>query len=91
MAIAISIFAVGTISIFIFAIHLADSPAETLDSIYILAVMLSIFVSYLTILFWIWQNCLILSIIVKKPAMRVSFIFIVYSNFQIDRDKYILK
>lgn len=48
VAIATCVFTGGAISIFIFVIHLADSPAEYMDSLYMSAVLLSIFVSYLT-------------------------------------------
>lgn len=48
VAIAISVYTAGIISIFIFATLLADSSAEYMDSVYILAVLLSIFVSYMT-------------------------------------------
>lgn len=47
VAIAILMFTLSLTSLFTFATFLADSPAEYMDSFYIIAVVLSIFVSYL--------------------------------------------
>lgn len=48
---AITIFCSGIISISIFTIHSADNPGDFLDSFYLLTVLFTIFVSYLTTLF----------------------------------------
>lgn len=47
VAIAILMFTLSLTSLFTFATFLADSPAEYMDSFYIIAVVLSMFVSYL--------------------------------------------
>lgn len=43
------LFSIATTSIFIFATHTANSPAEYMDAFYLLAVLLSILVSHMSI------------------------------------------
>lgn len=60
---AIVIYIVGITSIFTFAVHSAKSPEEYMDSFYILAVLFTIFISFLTTnlkmskLFNFFDNC----------------------------------
>lgn len=49
--IATGIYVFGIVSIFIFALHSTNSPAEYMDSIYVLAVLSSIFASYMSTIF----------------------------------------
>lgn len=49
--VAIEFFIGSIISFLIFALHSADSPGEFMDSFYLLAVSLTIFVSYMTTIF----------------------------------------
>lgn len=47
IAISITVFAIGIISLFTFAVYLANSPAEYMDSFYSLAILFTMFVSYI--------------------------------------------